>query len=369
MVGIHGRAGAVLDAVGALCGPVVITPPSPADQRRGGDDVEAPPPPAEERRGRDGIEVPAPADERRGRDDIEAGPLADQRRSRDDIEAPAPAEARRGRDSIEAPPPEVIVDSHLPPASGRTQATPGNAFGGTGGTPFSAPCAADQQLAGLAVRVGDDVDQVSALCARIGADGRRRGEVSEVQGGGGSGGEALRLECPAHTPVVRALTIQWGGEKTTLVGYLGIECALGQWPFRSGTYLSALGKSHKTSGYTEPTKVRTDCDPHLKRWTGHPKELDTVMVGIHGRAGSMLDAFGVICGALVVTPGPADARRGGSSYESPPYVPDKRRGREIIEAPAPAEVRRGGGNIEAESASPVAPPAEGRRRGPFESSE
>ena len=149
-----------------------------------------------------------------------------------------------------------------PPSSSAFEWTPGVA-GGAGGEPFSARCPEDQYVTGFALRVGDDIDHISVLCARVGPNGTRVGETTEVSGGGGTGGDPVRLECPADKPFVNSMKVTAEGRETKVVAGLSIYCELMLGHYNKdvrferahkgfddrGVFLAAAGRGTTTKSY------------------------------------------------------------------------------------------------------------------------
>ena len=98
--------------------------------------------------------------------------------------------------------------------------------GGNGGSPFATDCAEGAVLAGLGIRSGAAIDQVSALCVAVNDQGRWLGEpyVGSGESYGGGGGGPSRNVCPRNQAVVNVLASTGAGRYANVVGYLEVRC-------------------------------------------------------------------------------------------------------------------------------------------------
>ena len=167
-------------------------------------------------------------------------------------------------------------------------------MGGRGGEVYKAPCPDGQNLRGVEVRTGDDVDAVRPLCAT--ATGPRVAAVATAPGGwnGGAGGSHVeRLVCPASAPVVLQLKIGAEGQKTLIINNIWLYCGeITATPQTPQDYPSAIfdGPRYNPTGGLFPS---------LRRGEGASQQCPPGQVasGLHGRAGAWVDAIALICDA------------------------------------------------------------------------
>jgi len=160
---------------------------------------------------------------------------------------------------------------------------------GRGGAPGASVCPAGAFLVGLNARVGDDIDAVQALCAtppRMSstASPNRLTAAPTPAPMGGLGGEPMTLKCPASAPFVRSLTVDTEGEDTWLVTAIHLRCGSlnGPLPKLIEGY-NSIGIQGSLGFYSDTHSQDFDCpDTH-------------VLAGVHGRAGLMVDALGIVC--------------------------------------------------------------------------
>ncbi|HLA71157.1 MAG TPA: hypothetical protein VK624_06570, partial [Steroidobacteraceae bacterium] len=169
-------------------------------------------------------------------------------------------------------------------------------LGGAGGGRFYARCANGDILNGFEVRVGDDVDSIRPICVTAYAPniiGPRHAFTNRF---GGDGGTAEQLVCPDSAPAIAGLGLKWEGQVTIIVNTIHLYCsvAVPNQPMTPNPTAAFDGREirmsdgsivHVRQFVTLFEGVQT-CAPGL------------VPVGITGRSGKWLDAFGLICGAL-----------------------------------------------------------------------
>lgn len=156
----------------------------------------------------------------------------------------------------------------------------GSAIGGRGGQDFRGRCPEGMLLRGLDIRAGDDVDQVTALCARLKPDGTADPNIVRTPSFGGTGGSPHSLICPSFQPFIESLYIGAVGQKTILVSSIRMSC--GKFP-KSGNNASVLSFSASPTTNANATEGPSNCGMY------------NVVVGIRGRSGAMVDSLGVIC--------------------------------------------------------------------------
>jgi hypothetical protein len=170
-------------------------------------------------------------------------------------------------------------------------------LGGPGGGQFKSPCAAGQSLAGVELRVADDVDAIRPVCVSTYGPDKTGNETVASSWNGGSGGVRVeRLICPPARPVVLAVSIGAEGQKTFIVNNVHLFCGLAVATDQQlEDYPSAIfdGPGYKPS----PNYVTGDPGSSNRQYTSQRCPAGQVAVGIHGRSGIWLDAMGLICGA------------------------------------------------------------------------
>jgi hypothetical protein len=174
--------------------------------------------------------------------------------------------------------------------------------GGGGGEPFSARCEPGEYLVGLDARVGDDLDRVGPVCAKAKPDGTRKDRLVSRGGGGGSGGAPQRIVCPDDAPFVRRVGVGFEGVDNLMVDAAFVTCGplVGPLPRAVGGYnvLAASGSIHRGGGGIGISDIK---------WGDQEYDCPDGMtpVGLHGRAGAMVDALGVMCATLEAPPPPS----------------------------------------------------------------
>lgn len=186
------------------------------------------------------------------------------------------------------------------------------AVGGAGGGHFVARCPVGELLAGVELRVGDDVDAVRPVCVRATGPAETSAPIlttgEELPGwNGGSGGGVTSVVCPRSQPIVVGMDIFAEGQDTVVVNTIKLFCGLAV----SQQAVSALPAA-VFEGQLIPSGVRSVFATKLRRFHGSPRcPGGQVSVGVHGRAGIWLDALGLICGEPQVTPkAPVEAAPG-----------------------------------------------------------
>ena len=164
-------------------------------------------------------------------------------------------------------------------------------LGGSGGGPFVARCQNGDILTGFELRTGDDVDSIRPICARPTAPGSigQRYAYSQKFGGEG-GGNTVPLLCPPTIPAVAGIKVAYEGVETIVVHSVDVFCSVVA-PNQQFT-------TTPTVRYEGPAYDR-DFGQSFKRGDveGQVCPPGLLPVGISGRSGIWLDAFGLICGA------------------------------------------------------------------------
>lgn len=175
---------------------------------------------------------------------------------------------------------------------------PTPATGGGGGAAASARCPAGTYLIGLQARIGDDIDAIGPICAQPLTTGEIVG-VSRPQAFGGAGGTAREAICPQSAPFVRSMFVSAEGDDTVVLNGVVITCGplTGPLPRAVDGYnrLALNGPTYRPSQglfVTDGAKSASgtaECPSHM------------APAGVHGRAGAMVDALGLICGGAAAT--------------------------------------------------------------------
>ncbi len=157
------------------------------------------------------------------------------------------------------------------------------------GAPFTARCAAEQQVVGFGLRSGDDVNSLWPLCATALGAGRVGQAVAVPTAGGSARGMNVgRLNCTQVRPIVLGVTVvsevSPGTSGNPAVNAIEIFCgAAGAGQSGRGDYPDARFEAPIFPGGSQKRESQT-CPPGL------------VAVGIHGHAGWWLEKVGLICG-------------------------------------------------------------------------
>jgi hypothetical protein len=168
-------------------------------------------------------------------------------------------------------------------------------LGGDGGGQYISPCPPGQNLTGLQMRVGDDIDAIRPACAISRGPNVVNGQPVNINWAGGPGGSIQWLLCPASTPIVIGIDVQGEGVRTYTVNNIHLFCGL--------AVVTAQAKPDLPSAIFDAPQI-----PRNPGVTGYEREdcpPGQVAIGVHGRSGEWLDSVGLICGPARVTPMPA----------------------------------------------------------------
>ncbi|MGK6320483.1 hypothetical protein [Sphingomonas sp. DT-204] len=169
--------------------------------------------------------------------------------------------------------------------------------GGGGGTPVAVRCPAGSYLVGVQARIGDDMDAIGPICARALTTGEANpaGRPGSL---GGTGGTPREFTCPPSAPFVRRATILADGARTIVANGIEVRCGplTGPMPRTVNGYNQAFfaGPTYFSNSIlpgTTPSKSLSssvECPSHM------------APVGLHGRAGAVVDALGFICGEIAL---------------------------------------------------------------------
>lgn len=153
-------------------------------------------------------------------------------------------------------------------------------MGGSGGTAFSRSCPVGSVLTGVRARVGLAIDAIGIKCRAVQANGSLGSESNVGTMVGGSGGSSFSGSCPVGS-VIRS---QMGTDDgVTIISYLTLGCYA--WSASTRTVGSVQTKDIRVftpavHGLFAPSFCLRDAQPAR---------------AIQGRAGSLVDAFGLIC--------------------------------------------------------------------------
>lgn len=181
--------------------------------------------------------------------------------------------------------------------------TPGAAVGylppqgGAGGGQFKAQCGPTENLMGFEARLGTFIDAVRPICVVTYGATATGNQVVAPTWNGGPGGHVDRVVCPTSTPVVLGVILGFSNSLNEDSGsamvagihlYCGQAIPAAQTPAALPSAVldaqgSALGYGAGNSLYFATTPMACPSGQ--------------VAVGVHGRAGTWLDALGLICGA------------------------------------------------------------------------
>jgi hypothetical protein len=175
-------------------------------------------------------------------------------------------------------------------------------IGGAGGGQYITPCPAGQNLGGFQLRSGDDVDAIRPACVISQGPSEIIAPPVATSWTGGSGGSERWVVCPATTPIVIGMYVQWEGVDTITVNSIHLYCgkavavaqALPAQPaaiFDAPRYVPSAGWGG----------IGIDGDDASRGSASQTCPQGQVAIGVHGRSGVWLDSMGLICGAPRIT--------------------------------------------------------------------
>jgi hypothetical protein len=153
-------------------------------------------------------------------------------------------------------------------------------YGGLGGTSFTRGCGADRVLTGVRARTGLAVDAVGPLCRPVNADGTLGAESAVGTMVGGAGGTATSVRCPAGSAVAGA-----GVYKLAPFPMIGFTLSCRNW----------IASERRFGTTSTGSLVVGVIAKALGSGGGMCAEPVQPMVGIRGRAGTLVDAIGFTC--------------------------------------------------------------------------
>ncbi len=162
-----------------------------------------------------------------------------------------------------------------------------SAVGGGGGAPFTARCPRYSYLAGFSGSLGDDLNNVLPLCAKLNPDGSPgRFTVAEVEGAtGGNGGTPFNGVCPQETPFVRVLTVSARALPRSSLTASGSAAGRSRAPFRAASTASRgsafVGPAPRL--LREASSSRPTSEPSCETCPATAARRSSVFTGAQGR--------------------------------------------------------------------------------------
>jgi hypothetical protein len=150
-------------------------------------------------------------------------------------------------------------------------------YGGAGGNPFTRTCGEGKVLTGLRFRDGILVDAIGILCRPVLANGTLGPESTVGTLVGGAGGRSGSLSCPTGTVGSSAFIVH-----ATFIDRVALRCKIWNASSRS------LSGPERVTGAAGPPTSKPANDEACEAPT-------QPIVGIRGRANSLVDALGFIC--------------------------------------------------------------------------
>ena len=178
-------------------------------------------------------------------------------------------------------------------------------LGGPGGQPFNLSCGS-RYLVGLAGTASDALERLQPICAGIDALGHWKGAPFTLDAVGGNSGQAImfRSTCPRHTVVE------------------GFEGYSAQYVYHITLWCRQYGPNGTTRVFASPRTVGGQ--QHVKTGESGGCGPNQAAKGIIGRAGSIIDAFGVTCGGILVgVPEPVPPMVEDQGFDLGPNFEDK----------------------------------------------
>jgi hypothetical protein len=165
--------------------------------------------------------------------------------------------------------------------------------GGNGGGQFKAECGPTENLMGFELRVGTFIDAIRPVCVVTYGSKATGNQVVSPTWNGGSGGHVQRLLCPTSTPIVIGITTGLSGtvedNPTIVLAAIHLYCGEAVATQKPAAYASAVFDAPGGNTRSDTPSV------FYGELQGCPAGM--VAVGVHGRAGTWLDAMALICGA------------------------------------------------------------------------
>jgi hypothetical protein len=152
--------------------------------------------------------------------------------------------------------------------------------GGPGGAAFRAVCPAGTYAVGIEGRFGAWLDAIAPSCAAFDPDGGFGNRVGVAKAGGPGGGPAIAY-CP-EGEALTSVTIETAGTYPVYVDNIRANCRIPGTDTGGGFFFGDPREEFGTQ--------RVGTVTYTLRCP-----LDHVVMGFHGRAGSYVDALGLVC--------------------------------------------------------------------------
>lgn len=216
-------------------------------------------------------------------------------------------------------------------------------IGGDGGGQFIARCPVGQNLTGVELRGGDDIDAIRPVCvasygpAEISAPPLTT-DSGLVDGGtgpvfptkkvapgwyGGPGGSIVPLLCPASMPIVIGMDVAAEGVDTVTVNNIHLYCGQALAAQKAADIPSAVFDAPNHGQWpTPPMGPGQTKEAGSQRYGWQRCPSGTIAVGIHGRGGQFVDSLGLICDLPHLTKNPhPPVALGRVQSSAPPGAP------------------------------------------------
>jgi hypothetical protein len=211
-------------------------------------------------------------------------------------------------------------------------------IGGGGGGQYVTPCPAGQNLGGFQLRRGDDIDALRPACViSLGPSEISAPPVTTPWTGGPGGSEAW-VVCPAVTPIVIGMDVEWEGVDTITVNGIHLFCGKAVTaPQARPAYPSAIFDAPRYVPSDGWGGIGISGDDARRGYGSQSCPPGQVAIGVYGKSGVWLDSMGLICAEARMTAssgaGPAKSL-GRVQTNSPPGPP-----RSICDAAKDARAR------------------------------
>jgi hypothetical protein len=197
---------------------------------------------------------------------------------------------------------------------GPARAQPAAIWGNEGGRYFEYSCGPGQVLNGLSGSAGVLIDNIQAICARVDQSGNMAG--ASVQGPifGHDRPQDKHVECPAGFAIIGA-NIKRNNDHGD-VGAIILTCKEIANRIEGGeTRIDIRG-----TGNLDQTDSDILFHPESEETGGFSSCPNNYAIGIRGRAGPYLSAFGLICGAAAAYVDPNAGHRLGKRKKRPELI-------------------------------------------------
>jgi hypothetical protein len=180
-----------------------------------------------------------------------------------------------------------------------SQAQQGQIHGGSGGRYFEYTCPAGWVLVGLRGSAGILLDNIQAICGRVGPGNQIQESSPQGPVFGGNRPMDKGVTCPAAYAITLALISE--NDSNPHVGAIRLSCT----ELVNRQYGGVVGIDIRGSGNLEGYESTTFFSPGDEGGRGDVSACNgQYAVGIRGRAQNYLDAFGLVCGQAVAVAEP-----------------------------------------------------------------